>query len=90
MLKQSFIGKCVTFFTVILCFYLRKYLKSNFFFFQCLPLSHQEELTGLVVGRLNDKAANVRRYAIQLLTALLQMNPFAHKVCVYVPTVLCQ
>eukprot|EP00106_Octopus_bimaculoides_P013134 XP_014780576.1 PREDICTED: condensin complex subunit 1-like [Octopus bimaculoides] len=47
---------------------------------QCLPLSHQEELTGLVVGRLNDKAANVRRYAIQLLTALLQMNPFAHKL----------
>ncbi|XP_029651590.1 condensin complex subunit 1-like [Octopus sinensis] len=47
---------------------------------QCLPLSHQEELTGLVVGRLNDKAANVRRYSIQLLTALLQMNPFAHKL----------
>lgn len=43
----------------------------------CLPLSYQEDLVSLVLGRLDDKSANVRRYAIQLFTALLQSNPYA-------------
>ncbi|GAB1602175.1 hypothetical protein Ahia01_000496400 [Argonauta hians] len=47
---------------------------------RCLPLSHQKELTDRVVGRLMDKSAIVRRYAVQLLTLLLQMNPFTYKL----------
>lgn len=34
----------------------------------------------LVLGRLQDKSSQVRRYAIQLLTAILRCNPFAAKV----------
>nr|KAG5706434.1 hypothetical protein BaRGS_032827 [Batillaria attramentaria] len=42
----------------------------------------QEALVGLVLGRLQDKSSQVRRYAIQLLTAVLRCNPFAAKLSV--------
>lgn len=41
-----------------------------------IPLSRQYSLLELVVGRLEDRSSNVRKQAIQLLTALLQFNPF--------------
>lgn len=47
---------------------------------KCLPLPHQENLLCLVIGRLKDKSSSVRKYAIQLITALLKNNPFAAKV----------
>jgi len=47
---------------------------------QCLPLLQQESLMKLVVGRLRDKSSIVRRNALQLLTALLKLNPFAAKL----------
>ncbi|KAK7496786.1 hypothetical protein BaRGS_00011995 [Batillaria attramentaria] len=49
---------------------------------KCLPLPRQEALVGLVLGRLQDKSSQVRRYAIQLLTAVLRCNPFAAKLSV--------
>ncbi|XP_053379231.1 condensin complex subunit 1-like [Mercenaria mercenaria] len=47
---------------------------------KCLPLPHQENLLRLVIGRLQDKSSSVRKYAIQLITALLKNNPFAAKL----------
>ena len=47
---------------------------------QALPLPRQHELLKLVIGRLNDKSSQVRKYAIQLISALLRTNPFAAKV----------
>lgn len=47
---------------------------------KCLPLPHQENLLQLVIGRLQDKSSAVRKYAIQLITALLKNNPFAAKL----------
>ncbi|PVD36929.1 hypothetical protein C0Q70_03922 [Pomacea canaliculata] len=47
-----------------------------------LPLPRQEVLVSLVLGRLQDKSSQVRRYAIQLLTAILRCNPFAAKLSV--------
>ena len=41
-----------------------------------IPLTRQYSLLKLVVGRLQDRASTVRKQAIQLLTALLQFNPF--------------
>ncbi|XP_060583069.1 condensin complex subunit 1-like isoform X2 [Ruditapes philippinarum] len=49
---------------------------------KCLPLPHQENLLCLVIGRLQDKSSSVRKYAIQLITALLKNNPFAAKLSV--------
>ncbi|KAL4220856.1 meiotic chromosome condensation [Mactra antiquata] len=49
---------------------------------KCLPLPHQENLLTLVIGRLKDKTSSVRKYAIQLITALLKNNPFAAKLSV--------
>ena len=45
-----------------------------------LPLTRQHSLLELVIGRLQDKSSQVRKYAIQLTTALLRNNPFAAKV----------
>ena len=47
---------------------------------KCIPLARQHQLLGMVSGRLMDKSSNVRKAAIQLLTALLQGNPFAAKL----------
>ncbi|XP_067659519.1 condensin complex subunit 1-like [Haliotis asinina] len=47
---------------------------------KCLPLPRQEHLVTKVIGRLQDKSSQVRRYAIQLMTALLKYNPFAAKL----------
>ncbi|XP_046579520.1 LOW QUALITY PROTEIN: condensin complex subunit 1-like [Haliotis rubra] len=47
---------------------------------KCLPLPRQEHLVAKVIGRLQDKSSQVRRYAIQLMTALLKCNPFAAKL----------
>ena len=47
---------------------------------KCLPLPHQENILQLVIGRLQDKSSQVRKYAIQLITTLLKNNPFASKV----------
>ncbi|XP_076451927.1 condensin complex subunit 1-like isoform X3 [Babylonia areolata] len=49
---------------------------------KCLPLPRQETLVRLVLGRLQDVSSQVRRYAIQLLTAVLKCNPFAAKLSV--------
>lgn len=45
-----------------------------------IPLSRQNNLVKATVLRLEDKSANVRRQALQLLRAVLQSNPFAAKV----------
>lgn len=45
-----------------------------------IPLSRQNRLVKATVLRLEDKSANVRRQALQLLRAVLQCNPFAAKV----------
>ena len=43
---------------------------------KAIPLSRQERLLRLVIGRLQDKSSNVRKQSVQLLTALLQCNPY--------------
>lgn len=45
-----------------------------------IPIARQKTLLELVTGRLMDKACSVRKYAIQLLTCILQSNPFAARV----------
>lgn len=45
-----------------------------------IPLSRQNRLLRASVLRLDDKSANVRKQALQLLRAVLQSNPFASKV----------
>ncbi|KAF2368286.1 Condensin complex subunit 1 C-terminal [Trinorchestia longiramus] len=45
-----------------------------------VPLSRQQRLLELTVGRLMDKSASVRKNAISLLTAFLKQNPFASKL----------
>ena len=47
---------------------------------QAIPLPRQKVLLELVVGRLRDKSSNVRKNAVQLLSAFLTSNPFAGKV----------
>ena len=49
---------------------------SNLCSSKAIPLSRQQSLLRLVIGRLQDKSSNVRKQAVQLLTALLQCNPF--------------
>ena len=43
---------------------------------KAIPLTRQYKLLKLVVGRLQDKSSNVRKQAVQLLTGLLQCNPY--------------
>lgn len=50
---------------------------------KALPLPRQHQLLDLVIGRLQDKSSSVRKCALQLLTAVLRMNPFAAKVCLF-------
>ncbi|XP_072035794.1 LOW QUALITY PROTEIN: condensin complex subunit 1-like [Amphiura filiformis] len=45
-----------------------------------IPLSRQHGLLELVVGRLHDKTAGVRKGSVQLIKALLMTNPFAAKL----------
>lgn len=45
-----------------------------------VPLARYGNLLAATALRLEDKSANVRRQALQLLRALLQSNPFAGKV----------
>ncbi|XP_058809169.1 condensin complex subunit 1 [Phymastichus coffea] len=45
-----------------------------------IPLSRQNSLLKASVLRLEDKSANVRKQALQLLRAILQSNPFASKM----------
>ncbi|XP_076383101.1 CAP-D2 condensin subunit isoform X2 [Megalopta genalis] len=47
---------------------------------QAIPLARQGKLLAVTVLRLEDKSANVRKQALQLLRALLQANPFAPKL----------
>ena len=47
---------------------------------KAIPLTRQQRVLELVLGRLKDKSTNVRRQAVQLLTAFLKGNPFAAKV----------
>jgi len=42
-----------------------------------VPLKILPNITDAALGRLEDKATQVRKYAIQLLTNLLEFNPFA-------------
>ncbi len=43
---------------------------------KAIPLNRQNRLLKLVVGRLRDRSSNVRKQAVQLLTFLLQCNPY--------------
>ena len=43
---------------------------------EAIPLSRRDRLLRLVIGRLQDKSSNVRKQSVQLLTALLQCNPY--------------
>lgn len=45
-----------------------------------IPLARQGKLLAATALRLEDKSANVRKQALQLIRALLQSNPFAAKV----------
>lgn len=45
-----------------------------------IPLARQGKLLATTALRLEDKSANVRKHALQLMRALLQSNPFAGKV----------
>ncbi|XP_061198116.1 condensin complex subunit 1-like [Saccostrea echinata] len=47
---------------------------------KCLPLPRHEHLLGLCIGRLKDKSSQVRKQAIQLVTAFIKSNPFAAKL----------
>ena len=47
-----------------------------FFVGLSLFLFRQYRLLKLVVGRLRDRSSNVRKQAVQLLTILLQCNPY--------------
>ncbi|KAJ8021490.1 Condensin complex subunit 1 [Holothuria leucospilota] len=47
---------------------------------RAIPLARQQVVLELTVGRLYDKSSLVRKFAIQLLTALLTSNPFAAKL----------
>ena len=47
---------------------------------KALPLPRQQTVAELVIGRLKDKSSSVRKYAIQVVTALLRHNPFAANV----------
>ena len=48
--------------------------------FQALPLPRHHELLDWVIGRLHDKSCQVRRHAVQLISAMLRSNPFAGQV----------
>mmetsp|Transcript_21819 Transcript_21819/g.45861 ORF Transcript_21819/g.45861 Transcript_21819/m.45861 type:complete len:1356 (+) Transcript_21819:199-4266(+) len=43
---------------------------------QSLPLDRVMPVTKIAIDRLNDKAVSVRRYSMQLITSLLDNNPF--------------
>lgn len=43
---------------------------------KAIPLSRQHKLLKIIVGRLKDRSSNVRKQAVQLLTMLLQCNPY--------------
>ncbi|XP_071858144.1 CAP-D2 condensin subunit [Bombus fervidus] len=45
-----------------------------------IPLARQGRLLATTALRLEDKSANVRKHALQLMRALLQSNPFAGKL----------
>lgn len=47
-----------------------------------VPIARHSKLLAATTLRLEDKSANVRKQALQLLRTLLQSNPFAGKVCV--------
>lgn len=47
---------------------------------KAVPLRRQQQVLRLTLGRLKDKSSNVRKSAVQLLTAFLKGNPFAAKV----------
>ena len=49
---------------------------------KAIPLSRQHRLLRLVIGRLQDRSSNVRKQSVQLLTALLQCNPFTASMSV--------
>lgn len=44
---------------------------------RAVPLSFLPRLLAAAIGRLEDRTAQVRRYAIQLLTGLVHYNPFS-------------
>ena len=50
---------------------------------KAIPLPRQKHILDLVLGRLKDKSSQVRKNALQLLTAFVTGNPFASKVQQY-------
>lgn len=49
---------------------------------KCLPLTWQDKVLTMVIGRLQDKSSQVRKNSIQLVTAFIKCNPFAAKLSV--------
>ena len=47
---------------------------------KCIPRARQHYVLELAAERLQDKSSNVRKAAVQLLTTLLESNPFAAKL----------
>ncbi|XP_012566984.1 condensin complex subunit 1 isoform X1 [Hydra vulgaris] len=47
---------------------------------KAIPIARQGRLLDLVIGRLQDKSSQVRKYAVQFLKASLVGNPFAAKL----------
>jgi len=47
-----------------------------------IPLNRQQRLLKLVIGRLRDKSSSVRKQSVQLLTTLLECNPFTASMSV--------
>jgi len=47
---------------------------------KCIPLARQHRVLEVAAGRLQDKSSNVRKASVQLLTTLLESNPFAAKL----------
>ncbi|XP_074654081.1 condensin complex subunit 1-like isoform X2 [Tubulanus polymorphus] len=47
---------------------------------KALPLTRQEDVVDMIIGRLEDTSSQVRKYAIQFVRTLLESNPFAAKL----------
>jgi condensin complex subunit 1 len=50
------------------------------FLAKVVPLSRQGGVVDLIIGRLGDKSANVRKYAVQFLKVALTGNPYGAKL----------
>ena len=57
------------------------FIKHTFILYsKAVPLSRQGNIVDLIMGRLRDKSANVRKYSVQFLKVALVGNPYGAKV----------